>query len=169
MATIPEALALAVRYHQAGNLQQAEFALPPDPAGGPQQCPWLHLLGVIAHQVGKHDLAIQNIGQAIRLRPSEPAFHNNLGLALKAQGRLAEAVTQYQEALCLRPDYVEAHNNQGAALQDQGQLAEAMTQYQEAIRLKPDFAEIALQPGQCPQKARPVGGSGGAVSRGHLP
>ncbi len=141
MATIPEALAVAVQHHQKGHLQQAEAIYRQILQEAPSNADALHLLGVIARQVGKHDQAIQYINQAIRIQPSEPAFHSNLGNALKDQGQLTEAVAQYQEALRLKPDYTEAFLNLGNALKDQGQLTEAVAQYQEALRLKPDYAE----------------------------
>ena len=115
MATISEALAVAVHYHQSGNLQQAEAIYRQILQVDPSNADALHLLGVIAAQVGKHDLAVEYISQAIRLRPSEQTFHNNLGNALKEQGQLAAAVGQYQEALRLKPDYAEAHINLGIA------------------------------------------------------
>ena len=141
MATISEALVVAMRYHQSGNLQQAEAIYRQILQVDPSNADALHLLGVIAAQVGKHDLAVEYISQAIRLRPSEPTFHNNLGNVFKGQGQLAAAVGQYQEAVRLKPDYADAYNNLGVAFRDQGQLAAAVGQYQEAVRLKPDYAD----------------------------
>ncbi len=89
-------------------------------------------------------MAIQYISQAIRLRPTDPDLHNNLGRALNDQGQLAEAVAHYQEAIRLKPDFAEAHNNLGTVLQGQGRLAEAAAQYQEALRLKPNYPKAHL-------------------------
>ena len=80
----------------------------------------LHLLGLIAHQMGKHEMAVEYIGRAIRLNGNAAAFHNNLGEAYRALRRIAEAVACYRRALELKPDFVEAHNNLGLALKDQG-------------------------------------------------
>ena len=100
-----------------------------------------HLLGVIAHQVGKHEVAVEYIRRAIGLNGNAAAFHNNLGNALKEQGKLDEAVACYRRALELKPDFAEAHNNLGNALKDQGKLDEAVACYRRALELKPDFAE----------------------------
>jgi tetratricopeptide (TPR) repeat protein len=141
MATISEALAIAVQHHQAGRLQAAEqiyrqiLALQPDHADA------LHLLGVIAYQAGKHEAAVQYIERAIRLKGAEAAFHSDLGNALGGQGKLDEAVACYRRALELNPGYVEAHNNLGNALEDQGKPDEAVACYRRALELKPDFAE----------------------------
>jgi tetratricopeptide (TPR) repeat protein len=101
----------------------------------------LHLLGVIAAQMGKHDVAGEYIREVIRLKPDFAEAHGNLGNVLQAQGRLNEAAASYQEALRLKPDYAEAHNNLGNTQQKQGRLAEAAASFQEALRLKPDYAE----------------------------
>ena len=140
MATIPEALAVALQYHRAGNLQQAEAIYRQILHADPNQADALHLLGEAAVQTGRFELAVQYISRAIGIRPADPAFHYNLGKALQGQGKWMEAMAQYQETIRLKPDDALAHNNLGNTLMEQGRLAEAVTQYQEAIRLKPDYA-----------------------------
>ncbi|MGO9184915.1 tetratricopeptide repeat protein [Mycobacterium sp.] len=53
MATISEALAIAVQHHQAGRLQAAEQIYRQILAVEPNHADAWDLLGVIAHQVGK--------------------------------------------------------------------------------------------------------------------
>jgi Tfp pilus assembly protein PilF len=77
---------------------------------------------------------------ALQVNPHSALAHNNLGLALAQQGRIAEAIVHYQEALQLRPEYAYTHNNLGLALFQQGKLAAAITAYTQAIHLKPDYA-----------------------------
>ena len=79
--------------------------------------------------------------RALELKPDYAEAHNNLGNALKDQGKLDEAVACYRRALELKPDYAEAHNNLGNALKDQGKLDEAVACYRRALELKPDYAE----------------------------
>jgi len=45
----------------------------------PNHAEAIHLLGVIAHQVGQHQVAVEYIQRAIGLNGSAAAFHNNLG------------------------------------------------------------------------------------------
>jgi predicted O-linked N-acetylglucosamine transferase (SPINDLY family) len=141
MLTVPEALQLAVQHHQAGNLQQAEQIYRAILQADPQQVDALHLLGLIASQVGQHEAAIACIGQALGYKPDFPEAHYNLGNVLSGRGKLEEAVAHYQQAVRLKPDFVEAHNNLGLALQAQGKLKEARVSLREALRLRPDFAE----------------------------
>ena len=79
--------------------------------------------------------------RALELKPDYAEAHNNLGNALKDQGKLDEAVACYRRALELKPDFAEAHNNLGNALKDQGKLDEAVACYRRALELKPDYAE----------------------------
>ena len=99
----------------------------------------LHLLGVLAHQAGQNDSAVEMIVKAIGINPAIAAYHANLGTALKALGRLDEAVAAYNNALRLKPDYAEAHYNQGNTLKDLATLDDAVAAYNNAIRLKPDY------------------------------
>jgi serine/threonine-protein kinase len=78
---------------------------------------------------------------ALALRPENPGVHNNLGYALKHEGRLDEAIAAFEEAIRLKPDYADAHNNLGTALQRQRRLDEAIATYEQAIRLRPNWPE----------------------------
>ena len=79
MATISEALAIAVQHHQAGRLQAAEQIYRQILAVEPNHADALHLLGVIAHQLGKHEAAVEYIARAIGLNGNAAVFHSNLG------------------------------------------------------------------------------------------
>jgi len=126
MATIPEALAIAVQHHQAGNLQAAEQIYRQILAVEPQHADALHLLGVVALQVGKPEVAVEHITRAITLRGNDVNFHNNLGQAYQALGRMPEAVACYRRVLELQPDNAVTFNNLGTVLRIQGKLNEAI-------------------------------------------
>ena len=130
----------------------------------PQHVHALHLIGVIAYQVGKNDQAVEFIQRAlaftlrspmrtaiwtgpdgpgkgrgvrqvfstpVHLKPDFAEAYNNLGSALKDQGKLVEAVSSYREALRLKPGFAAPHSNLGNALKDQGKLDEAIGSYQQ--------------------------------------
>jgi predicted O-linked N-acetylglucosamine transferase (SPINDLY family) len=142
VATISEAIQIALQHHQAGRLREAETLYRQILQVQPQHPDALHLLGVLAHHVGQHEQAIRYIGQAIALDSRRPEFHNNLGEAYRATGKLAEAMTHYQRALALQPTYSDAHNNLGVTLQAQGHLDQAIAHYQRALALRSDYAEV---------------------------
>ncbi len=104
MATISEALANAIQHHQAGRLQAAEQIYGQILALQPNHADAWHLLGFIAYQMGKHEIAVEYIGHAIRLAGNQAAFHHNLGDAYRALGKTADAVSCYQRpAIEARP------------------------------------------------------------------
>jgi tetratricopeptide (TPR) repeat protein/SAM-dependent methyltransferase len=138
---VGEQFAVALRHHQAGQLVEAERQYRTILALEPNHSDSLHLLGLVAHQVGRNDLAVELIGKAIALNKRNPAFQNNIGLAFDALGRYEEAVAHYKRAVALKPDYAQAHNNLGAALLAQAKPDESVVHYRRAVALKPDFAE----------------------------
>ena len=129
MATIRQALATALQYHQAGNLEAAEHIYRRILASAPDQADAWHLLGVAALQTGKPGIAVEHISRAIALGGQDAAMQNNLGEAQRALGRLPDAIESYRRALELKPDYAEAYNNLGNALKDQGKLDGAIECY----------------------------------------
>ena len=141
MATIPEALAIGLQHHRLGQMQLAEQIYLQIIAVEPNHADAIHLLGVIARQMGKYEVAVETIGRAIRLNGKVAAYHNNLGNALKDQGKLDEAAACYRRALELKSEYAEAHNNLAAVFKEQGKLDEAVAGYRRALKLKPDYAE----------------------------
>ena len=141
MATISEALTLAVQHHQAGRLDAAEKIYRLILQAEPNQADATHLLGVIAHQVGNHETAVDYLRRAIGLNGNVASFHNNLGGAYGALGRFPEAVACFRHALELEPEYAEAYNNLGNALSSQRKLDEAVACCRRALELKPDYAE----------------------------
>ena len=130
-----------MQHHGAGELSKAEGIYQEILKADPNQPVALHLLGVIAHQTGNNDLAVELITQALAIEPDYAEAHNNLGNALRGQGRGEDAAVSYNKALAVKPDYAEAHNNLGLALQDLGRGEDAAVSYHKALAVKPDFAE----------------------------
>src|SRR5579872_6596192 len=98
------AFAAALRHHQSGRLDEAERLYRQVLQGDPNHADALHFLGVIAHQRGHNDAALELLEQAIARNDRVASFHNNLGNVLKALGRLDESVASYHRALTLKPD-----------------------------------------------------------------
>ena len=94
-----------LNFHRSGNLQQAEAAYRTILQHRPGHPDALHLLGVIAHQVGQHPAAIQMIHQALQSAPKLQAAWNNLGEALRANNQVEDAIKAYQNAIALQPNF----------------------------------------------------------------
>src|SRR5208337_4411026 len=138
---ITDALQLALRHHQKGELQQAEAIYRQVLQTQPDNADALHLLGVIANQLGQNEVAVGLIEKAININQAVPLYHNNAGNAYRALNKPDEAIACYRRALSLKPDYHEALNNMGSVLAEQGKLDEAIACYRRAVSLKPDFYE----------------------------
>jgi tetratricopeptide (TPR) repeat protein len=138
---VAEFMGTGLKHHQAGRLAEAEACYRHVLAGQPNHADALHLLGVVAHQTGRHDLAIELIGQAIKRNGRNPNYLYNLGVTLQDHGKPAEAVAAYREAIRIKPDYAEAFKNQGDALRELRRLEEALASYQKALAFRPVYAE----------------------------
>lgn len=67
--------------------------------------------------------------------------HNELGNALKQEGKFGKAIFHYSKALQINPNYAEAHNNLGYTLTQQKNYQDAIYHYNESLRIKPNYAE----------------------------
>ena len=69
-----------------------------------------HLAEVESGEANR-DPAAARPGQAAALKSDLAEAHNNLGTALKNQGRFDEALADYAQAIAFRPDHAGAHYN----------------------------------------------------------
>ena len=136
-----ELLGAGLKHHQAGRFAEAEACYRRVLAIQSDHADALHLLGVIAHQVRRYDLAVELIGRAIKRNGENPFYYSSLGSALRGQGKVGEAIAAFRQAIVIMPAYAEAHYNLGNALNHQGKLNETVAAYRQAIGIKPDYAE----------------------------
>ncbi len=139
--TPAQALQIAIQHHNAGQLQQAEILYRQILQVEPSHPDALHLLGVLALQVGRPEAAIEQIGKALQSHPDSPDFLNNYGEACRLTRRYAEAAVALRRALALRPSFPEAYNNLGNVFKEQGELAVAQECYRNALALRPAYPE----------------------------
>ena len=132
---------LALQHHRNGRFLEAERLYRQVLAADPEHFDALHLLGVLAHQAGNADLAIDLIRKALTRNDRHPAAFNNLGDAYIASGHPAEAETAYRRAIALNPEFAQAQGNLGNALYALGRLRDAEVAYRRAVFLKPDYAK----------------------------
>jgi len=127
-----------ISFHQKGELQQAEQAYQQVLQYHPQNADAYHLLGVIAYQVGKHNVAIDLINQAIGIDNRKPTFLGNLGNILQEQGRLEEAIQTYRSAIEINPENEDIQNDLGNTLTEQGHFQQAVHAYHKVIEINPN-------------------------------
>lgn len=139
MATVAEALSTAIHHHSAGNLSQAESIYRQILTSEPQNAAALHLLGVIAYQVGRNELAVDLIGRSLAVNPDSHEAVGNMANALKTLGRVDEAIAHYERAIGMCPTFRDALYNLGVTLEDAGRLDEAVAMYRRAISQSPGY------------------------------
>ena len=103
------ALGVGLKHHQAGRLAEAEACYRSVLAAQPGHADALHLLGVVAGQARRHDLAVKLISQAIKRDGHNAAYFCSLGMALNNQGKLDGAVAAYRQASGSSPTYTNPH------------------------------------------------------------
>ena len=139
--TTQQALQTALDHHQAGRLTEAERIYRQVLQVEPRNVDALHLLGLVAHQLGINAQAVELIESAHRFGRPQAASLNSLGKAYLGLGRPDEARRSFRKALALQPDYAEVHNNLGVALRELGRPDEAERSYRRASTLQPDDAQ----------------------------
>ena len=93
--------------------------------------------GLTYHGKGQYDRAIQDYGQALKLRPNYPDALYQRGLAYRRSGQNDRAMQDYDQALRLKPDLVDALNSRCYLKAIIGQLQPALLDCNEALRLNP--------------------------------
>jgi tetratricopeptide (TPR) repeat protein len=139
-AATRQMLEAALRFHRAGQFQQAALVYGRILQIDPDHADSLHLLGMVASQARQPEMAIDLIQRAIALNGGVAAYHSNLGSIFQGLGKLDEAVDRYTLALSLDPRLPEIHLNLGLVLQTQGRLDEAIASYRQAVALDPNLA-----------------------------
>lgn len=147
MHSAAQLLEQALTHQRSGRLAEAESLYRQILAQNPQHADALHLLGVLASQVGKLDAAVALVEQALAVRPHEPIYLTNLGDIFRRLGHSDRAVAALEAALQIAPGNFMALNNLGLALQQRGQGSEALAAFNRAIQSNPRCAEAYLNAG----------------------
>jgi Flp pilus assembly protein TadD len=137
--------------HQAGRHEEADAGYRQLVRENPRQADAWHLWGVLAAQRKQHDLAIERIQRALKLKPGEPAFLLNLGNVHLERGAAGEAIRCFRAALDRQPQdgavartlarVCERQLDAGIAHQQAGRLVEAEACYRDVLEGQPDRAD----------------------------
>lgn len=138
--TIEQAMKIAEHHQQKGNLQQAEQVIRDILQAAPNFAPAIHLLGVVAYNAGKEDIAIDLIKQAISINDKMPLFHANIAEMYRRADRFDEAVEAGEKAINLDPEMLFAQSNLGIAYFDLKEYDKAEQHQKIALALNPNFA-----------------------------
>ena len=139
--TVNQAMQLAVQHHQAGRLSEAESIYRQVLTAHPEFPDAMYLLGAVAQQVGRHDVATDLISRALARKGGVAAWHSGLGVSLAFLGKLDEAMDEFTRAITIQPSLADAHLNLGNTFNLKGMREEAIRCFRKAIELQPHYAE----------------------------
>jgi 2-polyprenyl-3-methyl-5-hydroxy-6-metoxy-1,4-benzoquinol methylase/tetratricopeptide (TPR) repeat protein len=120
---IAELLARGYQHHRAGQFSEAESCYKNVLSIDPNHFDGLHLLGVLAHQVGRSDVAARLIGRAIALHDRHSTLHGTSAL-------------DPSKAAALRHNLAAAHSNLTIVLTALGDLPAALKAAQRSLQLE---------------------------------
>ncbi len=150
----PDNFAKAVRFHQAGDVVQAERLYRRILAAAPGHVPALSNLGMASLAQGRVADAIVMLRRANILQPDHAQSALNLAEALRAAGALQEALAAYCRAAMLLPPSAIIQNNIGVLLSGLGRANEAIAAFREAARIDPRYADAHANAGRLLVKAQ---------------
>jgi len=139
--SVEQLIQFAKAHHQAGRLADAETIYRNILSRSSDHPDALSLLGVVAIQTGRFQLAAQSLRRAVSIAPDVARYQSNLGECLRLMGDLDGAILSLRAAVLLQPGLAVAHNNLGIALAENGSLDEAIGSYRKAIGLQPQYSE----------------------------
>ncbi|MGH8373350.1 MAG: tetratricopeptide repeat-containing sulfotransferase family protein [Gammaproteobacteria bacterium] len=123
----------AVMAQQQGDLVTAEKGYREVLRIVPKHADATHFLGLLAHQTGHTQAALDLLQRAILLGPGSPLYRHNLAGVLREQGRHAEAEIRYREALALKPGYVDALIGLAMSQMARNRFEDALAGYRQVL------------------------------------
>lgn len=128
----------AMEAYQQGDFATAETLCRQVLNHSPRHLQATNLLGVLAGQTGRLDLAIRTLGRAAAIAGDDLVVSLNMAAALTDAGQFDRALEAYRRVIEQHPDSADARLGYGKALHAAGQADEAISAVQQAVRLRPD-------------------------------
>jgi tetratricopeptide (TPR) repeat protein len=140
----------ALARHHAGDLPGAEQLYRTLLGDQPGHADALHLLGVLLHQTGRHEEALDLLTRSLALVPAAAAYTNQ-GSVLRALGRLDAALASHDAALRYAPDLAAAHMNKAEVLMALARHQDALESCDRALALRADHVDTWVRRGNALQ------------------
>jgi tetratricopeptide (TPR) repeat protein len=95
-----QSLTRVIEHFQVGRLKEAESVCKQILQVNPNQADALHFLGLVFHEWGQEEQALELIDRALRFVQTD-FLYSNRGIVLRAMQRFEEAKHSYQRALAM--------------------------------------------------------------------
>lgn len=149
LTVLPDDLAAlyteGLRHHQLGGLAEAEAHYRRVLTANPHHLDAMHMMGVMALQVGKIDAAVQLLSEAARLMPTDAAIASNLASALRRAGRLEDALASVCRAVERAPGFTDARQNLVNILEGLNRHGEAAAAIEELMAISGPSVDLYLR------------------------
>jgi predicted TPR repeat methyltransferase len=140
--SIEDAVKAAIDLHKRGYLSEASIIYDEILEIAPESADALHYKGLIQHQLGESEIAIELIRRALKLAPVYPDALNNLGNILRESGHLEDARDCYRQVLEVAPRHVDTLVNMADVLNGMHQAPEAHEYLNKAMAIDPEHAVL---------------------------
>ena len=95
--------------------------------------------------LSRHEDAIADYDQAIRLQPDLAEAYNSRGHTKNELGRYESAIADFDQAILLQPEHAKAHTNRGIAKAALSRTAEARSDFEAALALAQEGGDDSLK------------------------
>jgi type IV pilus assembly protein PilF len=86
------------------------------------------------YERGQMDVALEELGEAVKLDSTNPRIYNIYGLVYTVMGETSKAEENFRRAISLAPNDSEIRHNWGVFLCSTGRAREAIPEFEQAIR-----------------------------------
>lgn len=140
-------LKTAMDRHKIGDLDQAERLYSQILAIDPDNAEALNMLGLLASQLDKDDLAIKLLQRAMTVDYRAPAYPFNLGNVYMKIGYEDDAEECFKLAASMDPGFFEANLVLGDIHLRKGDFYKACTYFEHAVQIRSDQANLHIKLG----------------------
>ena len=130
-------LTLASQYLNNGDFARAEQICSQVLAQNPKQFNALALIGVIANNLKRYDLAVKFLGESLEINSSVPNYNFYMGNALTGAKRDVDAIPYYEKALKNKVENLGLYSNLAVGYLKRNQLKKALQLYRRGMKLVP--------------------------------
>jgi len=102
----------------------------------------LNIRGTASAALGRHEQAIEDYKNAIKINPDYTDALFNIGVIYNDRKKFDAAVDCFQQVIKIEPDYIDAYNNMGTTFVTMGKPDMALGIYLKALRIRPGSENI---------------------------